>query len=313
MSGGVRDCCQIMKLNFAPLLSVAFLFASVSPLLADGKSYVLKLHHDAVKGQKSQDHYKVKSTTSQKVLVAGNVVQEEVKEFETEAIGVRETLEVSPHKKPTQIKFTVEKFLHKTNEESGSKLKQGAVIIGKLGEEDKETFTVDGEDPDADLAEALALIFEMSPDGEKKIDDDTIFNTKEPHEVGTTWSANVGAIIDSMPEDLPFELEEKDAKGSVKFPAIKTEQGLECAEVVIEANLKPKKIKGMPPELKPKRAEVKVTEERLVPLDGATPTLTAAQKMDFTFSGTMTTPEGGEAKIEVGTVLSRSLESKLLK
>jgi hypothetical protein len=301
-----------MNLKFTSLLSVA-LFASGSLLLADGKSYTLKLNQDAVKGEKSQDHYKVHSSTTQKVLVGGKVAQEETKEIETEATGVLETMEVSPHHKPTQIKFTVEKFLHKTNDESGSKLKAGAVIIGQLGEDKKPTFTVDGEEPEADVAEALALIFEMPPDREKEVDEDTVFNTKEPHEVGTTWSANVAAMIASMPEEMPFEVTEDEAKGSVKFSAVKTEQGLECAQVKIEAKMKPKKIKGMPPELKPKRSEVKVTEEKLVPLDGKTPVLSAEQKFDFSFSGTIATPDGQDATIEVGTEVSRGLERKLLK
>lgn len=242
---------SLMKYHFAPLLSAAIVLASVSPVLADGgKSYTLKLHHDAVKGEKSKDHYKIQQSTTQKVLVGGKVAKEETEEIETETSGTRETLAVSPHNKPTEIKFTVDKFLLKTNDESGSKLKAGAVIIAKLGDAKKPTFTVDGEEPEADVAKALALIFELSPDREKEVDDDVVFDTKKPHEVGSTWNANIAEMIASMPEDMPFTLNKDSAKGTVKFPEVTTEGGVECAKVEIEAIMKPKGMKGMPPELK---------------------------------------------------------------
>ena len=301
------------RTHFLPIIFTALATVISTGHAENEKTYTFKLHQDAKKGDKVHEDFKFKQVSSQKVLVGNDVVQEQLEELTAEGSGIVEILEVSPHHKVTKMKLKVEKFVVTNGEEGSAKLQADSEVIGTLGEGKKVTFTVDGEDPAPDVTKALVMIFEMSADKEQEITDDEVCLTNQPRAVGSSWDADMKKAMESMPEDIPMEFSKDDAKGTVKFPAIKTSQGMECAQVQFEVEMKPKALKGVPPEFKLGKSGMKMSMEKLVPLDGTTPALEESQKMEFSFTGKVPTPDGKEAKLDIGGSISRSFVTKPLK
>lgn len=303
-----------MKLrNFLPIVFTCLATVLSSAQAENEKTYTIKLHQDAKKGDKIHADFKFQQASSQKVMVGTDVVQEQVEELNANGSGILEVLEVSPHHKITKMKLKVEKFVVTNGDEGSAKLQADSEVIGTLGEGKKVTFTVDGEEPAPDVTKALTMIFEMSPDKEEEITDDEVCLTNQPRAVGSSWDADMKKALKSMPEDIPMEFDAADAKGTVKFPAVKTEQGLECALVQFEVEMKPKALKGVPPQFKLGKSGMKMSLEKLVPLNGTTPALEEKQKMDFSFTGKVPTPDGAEAKLDIGGSISRSFIMKEIK
>ena len=124
------------------------------------------------------------------------------------------------------------------------------------------------------------------------MDEDAVFGSREARTPGSEWSVHVKPLIESMPEDMPFTLREEQVQGKVKFTGVETVDGVESCRVKMGVTMKPASIKGMPAGFKLSSVNIKISGEKLAPVDHSLPI--PADKMDqqMEFSGVIPTPAG---------------------
>lgn len=281
-----------MKTHFSASLIFAALML-IRPAGADeAKTYKLKVARIPVAGEKTQTNRKLTSESARKLTVNGKKVNNETEDLHGDATGVLELLEVSPHGKAQKIQFTVEKFkCQKDVDAEEEPFKPGTVITGKLGAEDKEIFTVDGNEVEETAGKVLKELFELAKDRENDVPDDVIFRTDQPRAPGTEWEMDKAALIKSMPDKVPFVLKESDITAKVKFVEIKTVNGVECAVLKAEAVMKPSGVKGLG-KFKADKVSFSITGDMFVPLDEKAVSPMEKTRMEMHLNGSVAPPDG---------------------
>ncbi len=281
-------------MNHFRLIAPLLILASPLTLVAqDAKKHKLNIDIPAQKGTKFEESIKATITMNQMLTVGGQPQQGEKKETRGEISGVSEILEVGPDNEPTIIKFTVKSFkVTKNGEDTAEPLPSGAVMMLK-SKDGKESYTVNGEEADAETKELLDAMFDLSSGKKRSGDENKAFGTDVPRAVGEEWAVDANEMKATMPEDMPFNLDTAEITGSAKLVSVGEVDGTECATVKASILIKPKGMKGMPEQVKTSKVLVDAKMEGVFPLDGKTPAQLERMKMDFDFSGTITDPNSG--------------------
>ena len=279
--------------QLSALCAAALLLPSLSTSAQEGKEYTIKLDRPDKAGDKSREEMKATIERSQRLTRGDEKLKDEASDMQVALTGVLEVVEVSEKGNMRKLTFTVEKS--SLQEETGAAkelFKPGTVITGISGTDDKDKFEVEGKPVTGSAAEALNELFSLSGNDKKQIDEDAVFGTTKPRAAGSEWAVEPKKFIESMPEDLPFTLEEDGVKGTVKFPAVKQANGVECCQLQVSVTMKPATFKGMPRGFKLAKASFKVSTESLAPVDATLPL--AEEKMDqrMEFSGEIPAPDG---------------------
>ncbi len=291
-----------MKANlFFLSVCAAALFVPFSASAQEGKKYELKLDRPDKAGDKSHEVLKGTLEKSQKISQGDKTLKEEVGDLKVELSGDQEIVEVSDKGNVKKLTFKVEKFTLKEGEEPEEEpFKPGTVISGTGGTDSgKDKFEVDGKEVKGPAAEALNELLSMNGNKKKQIDEDAIFGTKEARAAGSEWAVDSKAMLESMPGDMPMSIKPEGVQGKVKFPAVKTVDGIECAQFQINISIKPDSIKKMPAGFKLDKVNVKITGERMLPVDPAVPVPAEKMSQQMEFSGTIPGPGGDDVTISV--------------
>lgn len=282
-----------MKTTLLLPLCAAALFCPAFSSAQEAKTYSIKYERPDKVGEKWREEAKAVIEKSQTLKQGDKVIKEEKRDLRVTLSGEVEVLEVSAKGDAMKSKFKVEKFTIQDEETPETQpVKPGTVITATGGEGRKDKFEADGKEITGDAAEALGELIQMKAADDKDLDEDAMLGTKTPRAAGTEWEVDRKAFLESLPDDAPFDLEEEDVTGKVKFPAVKTVNGIECCQVQMAVTLKPKELKGMPPGFKPSKINFKVSHERMVAVDLALKS--PGEKMDqlMEFSGTIKGPAG---------------------
>ena len=301
----------------APLLVLlavtGFVAAAPCSFAEDAKTYTIKVKRDPKVGGKSHEHLKMTSEQSQKLTLGGKKLKEESEDLKGELTGIIEVLELSPHKKATKIKFTVEQFsFQKDVDTEQNPLKAGTVIIGTLEADGKEAYSADDKKVEGPAEKVLKSLLDLNPDKENESSDDIVFGTNQPRAVGSEWDVNKAAMLKSLPGDMPFKLTEKDISGKVRFPSVKVIDGKDHCLVRAEVKIIPRELKGMPPSFKASKAVMTVSMEKLAPVDEKLSTPEEKQTFEMALNGTIDSPDG-KVLMETFTREERQRESKPVK
>jgi len=298
-----------MKTNTL-LLSICVLVLPFSASAQDAKKYQIKLERPDKAGDKSHEEITATLEKSNRITQRGKVVKEEASDTKVSLTGTLEVLEVSDKGKIKKLTFKVEKFTRQ--EEAGTEdepLKAGTVITGTAVEgRDKDKFEVEGKEVEDGTAEVLRRLLPMSGADKKQTDDDVMFGSKDPQAPGSEWKVDPKVFLDSMPDDMPFKLEEEHVSGKVKFAAVKTADGIESCQVQMAVEMKPSSLDGLPPGFKADKMLFKVTGEKLAPVDPSL--IIPYEKMD---QKTDVSGATGPLKLEIYQRTVRERTSKAVK
>ena len=298
------------------LLSLSVAAGFVFPFRAtaeDAKTYTLKLHRPPAVGDKSHEHFKISSEQSRKISAGKQKLDENAEDFRGDFSGVLEVMEVSPHGKPLKLQFTVESFKCQNGVEAETEpFKAGTVITAKVGKEGKEEFSIPNGKIEETAEKVLKGVMELSKDRENDTTDDIVFGTEKPRAAGSEWAMDNKAMAKSIPADFPFKVTESELSGTVKLAGIKSIDGAEHGILQSKIDMKPSSINGLPPAFKISEVAVKVTAEKLVPLDEKRLSPSDKMKMEMHLNGTVDSPKG-KATIEVFARVEKESESKPVK
>jgi len=274
-------------------LCVAALLCPLFSSAQEAKTYTIQFERPDKVGEKWREEAKAVIEKSQLVKQGDKVIKEEKRDLRVTLSGEVEVLEVSARGDAMKSKFKVEKFTIQDEESPETQpVKPGTVITATGGEGRKDKFEADGKEITGDAAEALGELIQMKAADDKDMDENAVLGTKTPRAAGSEWEVDRKAFLESLPDDAPFELEPEDVSGKVKFPAVKTVNGIDYCQVQMAVTMKPKELKNMPPGFKPSKINFKISHERLVAVDPALKS--PGEKMDqlLEFSGTVKGPAG---------------------
>ncbi|HWB06764.1 MAG TPA: hypothetical protein VG796_27315 [Verrucomicrobiales bacterium] len=302
-----------MKMLFRSLLIAAGFVFPVRATAEEAKTYTLKLHRPPSAGDKSHEHFKISSEQSRKVSLGKQKLDENAEDFRGDFSGILEVLEVSPHGKPLKLQFTVETFKCQNGVDAETEpFKAGTVITAKVGKDDKAEFSIPNGKIEETAEKVLKGVMEMSKDRENDTTDDIVFGTDKPRAAGSEWPLDNKAMAKSIPPDFPFKVTESELSGTVKLAGMKSVDGVEHGILQSKIDMKPSSLNGLPPAFKISSVSVKVTTEKLVPLDEKRISPSDNMKMEMQLTGTVDSPNG-KATIEVFSRVEKQSESKPVK
>jgi hypothetical protein len=292
------------------LVCAAALVLPFSALAQDAKKYQLKLERPDKVGDKSHDEINATLEKSQRVMQQGQVLKEEASNAKVSLTGTLEVLEVNDKGKIKKLQFSVENFTrHEEDGTKGQLLKEGTVITGTAMEgREKNKFEVEGKEVEETTAEILRQLLTMSGADKTKGDDDVIFGAKDPQAPGSEWKVDAKTFVDSMPDEMPFKLEEEGVSGRVKFLAVKTIDGVESCQVQMSVEMRPSSLQGLPPNFKPDKMLFSVNGEKLAPVDPSLPIPYEKLEQKSEVSG-----EAGPVTVRIYQRTARERTSKPLK
>lgn len=277
-----------------PLISALALIIPASLCCAEGKEYMLKMERPSKRGEMQKIRWKITIENSQRLTQGQRKLKEEASDIQAEVTGVIEIIEMGPKNNMKKATLTVEKFSLQEEEQAPvAPVAPGTVITGSLDSKGKEKFEAGGKVIDGAAAKVLKELFPLKSDDEKQLDDDKFSNTNIPRAVGSTWSINAEAAVESMPDDVPLTVKAEDIDGKIKFSAVKTVDGKEYAQLEMTMSMKPSVVKELPPKFKTSSVDMRVSGSMLLPLDQdetITPEDSTTMSMDL--SGTIPSPEG---------------------
>ena len=300
-----------MKLPILPLLALGLV--SALTLQAEDKTYNLKIERENQVGTKTKETLSGTNMQKQTVSMGGQVVQEMAEKFSGKISGTREVLAVDARKRVSKIKFTVEKMTTKTDDEPEKEALEAGkeIVVESAAGESK--CTVDGQEPAPEVRKLAGLVFEVAKEDKPETTIDDAFNTQEPRKPGAEWKADLAKLLKSMPADMPFDIETEGSSGKISFPEVKDVEGTPCCRVQINLDLKVKGLKGLPPEMKPTGASLKVEMKGALPEKATLPALDESMTMNMDFAGTMATPDGQEAQIKITNEMHKEGQARLVK
>lgn len=299
-----------MKASVVALLSTALL---VSLSLAEPVK--LKLERPSKVGDKAEIIAKHTATGTQKVTVAGNVVQSRNTHENIVLEATGEVLAVSGRGKATKKKLAVKslKFSDEKGVEPQELLASGKEVIAEL-KGDEVAFTVAGEAADDATAKALKTVIEMSADSgsDSSFDPDAIFNTTVPHAVGEDWDVDIAAMIKGAKVSDPFQFEAAGSSGKSRIEKLAKVEGIDCAMLSGTLDLKLAAVRGMPEGTKLVDGSSKIKFTAPVPLDETKPNLGGKITMKVAINADIPTPDGGTARLDIVNEIAKEESVKPL-
>jgi hypothetical protein len=237
-------------------------------------------------------------TSEEKAVIKtwGELFRDDRENFAIDFEAVMTVLEVDSRWRPTKAQFVVTKFTKTEAYDVRPLLSPGAVVVAAVKDRDA-VFTVNGEQADREVGQALDLIITLSKGGAT---DDEIFGTKLRKKVGDRWGINAELAAREL-QDMKFKIAKEALRGTTTLERVVREGEREYLVIVTELTVSP-----VSPELPPGTAvessslEMKFTGKYPVGVDAPSEEETADMSLNFTVRS-KASPEEPDIVVESAT------------
>ena len=277
-------------------------------LLSADDSYTLKLERASKKGDKFLVAGAAMHSQLQKVSQGGVVAPDQKTYGSMTFEGGVEVLDVDAGGRVTKAQCTVNHCDLSTEEGADAKeaLAAGTVLTQSIVDGKKSVTGDKGE-----LAPEVAdLVGEFMPGDTKDEggDADALFGTKEPKKVGDVWPINGEAVAESLGKEMQTKIDPANVKGDVKLAEVVEQEGMQCTVLHMEMQVAGVVPPGIPEGSDIKKADMGVTMDIALPVDGSTRQAAEHMEMTFELSVTMTDPNAGKVEMEMTVHNTKEVE-----
>jgi hypothetical protein len=279
-------------------LSLLALAVCLCAQAAAEEKYTIKIKPDA-KGDVVMTTEK-DSDVSKMSYTAMGMTRPDNKESVRSATYKEEIVEKEPEKRATKIRRTYEKAEFTEN---GRKITPSfigkEVLIVRAGAKYK--FTVDGKELTGDDAAMLADEFKNRTKEKESEFEDLLF-PKNPVGVNETWKLDLDAVAKDLGEDAKITFDTAQSTGSGKLTKAYTKNGKQYGAFQIDFELAMTKLgAGAMTVALDKGSKAKLSLRFDGCIDGGNSNGVMEMTMEMKMSGTLTTPNGVEVKIDGNT------------
>lgn len=270
------------------LVPIALALALLFPPALLAQDYEIKL----TRPNKAGDEYNLDATGKQfkdvTVTSNGAVVKNEKADVSIQCLGVLKIIEVSAKGQETKTSLTIDKFIKTDGGKDSEVLPKGTVVSSSIVDK-KPVHTVNGEPVAPDVAELLSLVVNLSKDD--KVDDDTLFGTKERKKKGDTWDVNADEAVKS------FEAATSGGKLE-NFAGKATLEDVTGDLLKITAHFTTDFRPPLPPAFTINSSSLEASMSGLFPIDATKPRAEESTKISFSFTAGADAPSGDKIEIK---------------
>ena len=277
-----------MKAKFLPFALALFLAPA---LLA--QDYEIRLTRALEDGDELKLSVAAKMAIVTSQTVGDAAPKEQKQDMDVQFDGMEKVIAVDAHGRETKATLTVDKFTVTAAGSTVDIAPKGTVISGAITD-GKAGFQIDGKDVEPQVAQALAMVIQLSNGGPT---DDEIFGTKDKKKKGDSWDINADVAKKSF----------ADASAGMEMPDLsgKTTINDDAGDALkISAAITGKVKPPLPPIVTLDDSSLTATFTGTFPKDVTKYSPEESQVLAISFSAHADTPNG---KVVVKTTMNQSM------
>jgi hypothetical protein len=286
----------VMRNRFANRVLLLSAILAASLFLASSASandYLIKLERPAKVGDVRRVREIGSERTQTVTTVNGQRTKQEQKEASVKLEGEVKALEVSGRGSVTKLQCVVDKCEVTKDGQTTALVPAGKTITAsrEFGKE-AATYTVDGKEVAAEVAERLNLVLTVGDP--TKPDEDETFGTADRKKVGDIWEGNKKVIFNTL-KDMKAPVQKEGIETSVRLRDVRTVSGVPC--LVIDCSFAVPltagaRLPGMPEWMKVQSGKLEMHMQETLPVDIAGKPLAATRHLSMTLTVGGTSPDG---------------------
>jgi hypothetical protein len=257
-------------------------------LPARAEDFEIRIHRPLREGDKYKLSASGRSTENSAILRDGKIERESKTDFTAQLEAVATVLTVD-HGKAIKQSLAVSK-LTRTEEGRTKTILENATVLASF-ENKKRKFTVNGEEPAAEVQQALGLTVDIEKPGPT---DDEIFGTSERKKIGDTWPVNLKLLAEAM-EDSGAAAQGISAKGTLTD--VVKDAGGRSLLVSIDVTATP--VLPLPPNMTVDKSTLKMTLSGRFPVDTTRIRPEDKVEMEMSAHAKGGQPDGSSAEINI--------------
>ena len=268
-----------------------------SPVETGGSvdGYVIQLDRRHEVGDRVRWEQRVENAETQRMLVQGEVANENGSITRGELLATVEVLEVDANGEVIRADFTIERLQADRNGQVAELPAGSVVTVTRSAEPDGGSFALGGAPVDEPTDELLEVFFSKKLGG----DVNGVFGSSTPRQVGDGWPMDVDRFLaDFADRGSPMELARESIEGAGELVAVEDLDGTEVLHLVLATTARITGIENMPGEVT--AGELTMSMEGLWPTDGVSPQRSQTTTMVMQVEADAEDPEVGPFTMQIG-------------
>lgn len=233
------------------------------------------------------------STQRQTISAGGAVVQDTTTNSAIELAGDYSVLALGADGQPSRLRLAVDHVLVDSGSGAVAAMLPPVIVI-----ERGDPGTIAGENGEAIAADTIELLRRVVPERSRPVDDDAVFGTREPQQVGASWPLDSQGAARGLAA-LHLTVDPSNVGGSTTLVTAGTEGGIDVLGLRTEIIATHIGFPGLPPGSVERRADVRAATEMVLPVDPGIVSLREADESAIDIEVTVPADGGGTATVDV--------------